>query len=209
MPAPTPTTVDALRQYARVVVLVAPRGTGSRSFQQASHAAGTQCELIGHPILAMAELCRLDREAIGRAGDRTGERAAIFIVDRDIEDLEPLFTAIETRLPRTSIWVIQGDIVVPVRVAEPDAPAVPAAVTRRPLPTPPPSVGAPKLRFVEGAPSELEPTSASESGTEPDAGDGTSPRGSEAVTSAEIEMLLGLLDGQRHERPSTDRGGPR
>ena len=224
MPAQTPTAADALRRSSRAVVLIASHGAGSRSFQDAVRESGVAVEFFGHPLLATAELCRLEREAIAR-GVRS--RSAFFVVDRDIDDLETLFTTVQTRLPRVSIWVVQGDIVIPVRLvdSEPsdDGEHGPRRGGSAPLPGTPAASTPPKLRFVEG--SRPDATRDGEPVTRGHEGDaraaesraaesrGSESRGSEsrgeAVTSAELDMLLGFFDDGRDGHAASERGGSR
>ena len=211
MAAQTPTTADALRRYARAVVLVASRGHGSRPFQDAVRESGAAANFIGHPLLAMADLCRFDRETVERG---VGERIGLFVVDRDIEDLEPLFAAVQSRLPRVSIWVIQSDIAIPVRISDVEPVADADRTSRRHAPgstpgsTPvsmPGGGGPPKLRFVEGADGSV---AAAKDGDGMKAAPNATSTG-ESVTHAELDMLLGLFDDERNARSSPDRGGPR
>ena len=127
MPLPAPKPVDAFRQHTRAVVLISADGDASPALLDAIRDSEVPCELIGHPVVAMAELVRLEH------GDRRHEEhTALFVADDErIEQLATLFQAVRVRLPQVAIWVIAGDLAVQVQrasAAEGGASDRPAAV---------------------------------------------------------------------------------
>ena len=199
---PTPSPLDALRQHTRAVVLTAPGGDVSPDLLAAIRDSGVPCELIGHPLVAMAELCRLDRDQ--RPGE-PAERSALIVSDRDQwDDLSMLFEVVRERLARVSIWILAGQLAIEVhrgkapdaRASEPEQPAersfAPVSTRTPPKPT---------LRIVE--PQDAAPMRAALGAEdEPFDDENAGTRNAEAVTSEEIEMLLDLFDG-----PADDRAG--
>lgn len=113
MPLPAPKPVDALRQHTRAVVLISAEGDASPALLDAIRDSEVPCELIGHPVVAMAELVRLEH------GDRRHEEhTALFVADDErIEQLATLFQTVRVRLPQVAIWVIAGDLAVQVQRA--------------------------------------------------------------------------------------------
>lgn len=113
LPLPAPKPVDALRQHTRAVVLISADGEASPSLLDAIRDSEIPCELIGHPLLAMAELVRLEKDNRLHA-----ERTALFVADDErIEQLSPLFASVRVRLPQVAIWVIAGEFAVQVQRA--------------------------------------------------------------------------------------------
>lgn len=205
---PAPTPLDALRQHTQAVVLTAPDGEVSPQLMAAIRDSGVPCELIGHPLVAMAELARLERDLRG-AG--SGERTALVVSDRDQwDDLSLLFEVVRERLSRVSIWILAGQLAIEVHrgrasehAARPSEPAAPIERSFAPMTarTPP---GKPNLRIVEphDAPPRDAPALRDGDDAEP-LDENADTRSAEAVTSAEIEMLLDLFDGPEGE----GRGG--
>lgn len=208
MATPAPNPLDALRQHTQAVVLTSPDGEVSPALMAAIRDSGVPCELIGHPLVAMAELARLERDLRGGA---SGERTALIVSDRDQwDDLSLLFEAVRERLSRVSIWILAGQLAIEVhrgragevapragelasRAGEPPSPAARSfePVTSR---TPP---GKPSLRIVEpqdAAPPRDVPA-AGRLDDDESIDENADTRSAEAVTSAEIEMLLDLFDG--------------
>jgi hypothetical protein len=113
VPLPAPKPVDALRQHTRAVVLISAEGDASPALLDAIRDSEVPCELIGHPVVAMAELVRLEH------GDRRHEeRTALFVADDErIEQLATLFQSVRVRLPQVAIWVVAGDLAVQVQRA--------------------------------------------------------------------------------------------
>ena len=108
MPLPAPKPVDALRQHTRAVMLISADGDASSALLDAIRDSEVPCELIGHPVVAMAELVRLERD--NREGH---DRTALFVADDErIDQLSSLFQAVRTRLPQVAIWVIAGEFAV-------------------------------------------------------------------------------------------------
>lgn len=113
LPLPAPKPVDALRQHTRAVVLISADGEASPSLLDAIRDSEIPCELIGHPVVAMAELVRLEKDNRLHA-----ERTALFVADDErIEQLSPLFASVRARLPQVAIWVIAGEFAVQVQRA--------------------------------------------------------------------------------------------
>ena len=204
MPLPAPKPVDALRQHTRAVVLVAADGDTSPALLDAIRDSEIPCELIGHPVVAMAELVRLEQD--NRRGE---ERTALFVADDErIEQLSGLFQAVRNRLPHVAIWVIAGELAVQVQRAT----ATDAARAERPAPR-----SAPQLRIVEPTgPEEPQASQAIEPKPRPaaraplveedesDARIDPNAAHSTAITAEELDMLLGFGD----EEPTDGKPGP-
>jgi hypothetical protein len=146
LPLPAPKPVDALRQHTRAVVLISADGEASPALLDSIRDSEIPCELIGHPVVAMAELVRLEKD-----NRQHSERTALVVADDErIEQLSSLFQAVRTRLPQVAIWVIAGDLAVQVqRAVVPEVVAAPAPAPRS---ASIPRVGpraAPQLRIVE------------------------------------------------------------
>ena len=218
MPLPAPKPVDALRQHTRAVVLISADGDASPALLDSIRDSEVPCELIGHPVVAMAELVRLEH------GDRRREeRTALFVADDErIEQLASLFQAVRMRLPQVAIWVIAGDLAVQVqRATVVDAAAESrfgsagassngisgtASNDARTAPRP----GTPKLRIVEHdadteSDTEAETATDNQGGNQHDNADADSrdPEPDEiasasratSLTAEELDMLLGWEDG--------------
>lgn len=192
MPMPAPTPVDALRHYSRAVVLTGRGGAASRVLQQTIDAAGTRCELLGHPLLALAELVHLERAP----RENEPSRLTLVVADREIDDLAPLFAAVRAHLPQLAIWVFEGDIAIEIQRGQVDArpaqqDARPAQQETRPAPTLR-IAPAPSPEPLPSAPAVLGETR--ETQLEPSDEDPPGPSGN-TVTPEELEMLLDLFDG--------------
>ena len=224
MPLPAPKPVDALRQHTRAVVLISADGDASPALLDSIRDSEVPCELIGHPVVAMAELVRLER------GDRRREeRTALFVADDErIEQLASLFQAVRMRLPQVAIWVIAGDLAVQVqRATVVDAAAESrfgsagassngisgtASNDARTAPRP----GTPKLRIVEHdvddeadaeSDTEAETATDNQGGNQHDNADAdadardpepdeiASASRATSLTAEELDMLLGWEDG--------------
>lgn len=224
MPLPAPKPVEALRQHTRAVVLISSEGETDPRLLDAIRDSEIACELIGHPLVAMAELVRLEQD--NRHGE---ERTALFVADDErIEQLAALFQAVRVRLPQVSIWVIAGDLAVQVQrgSASTARAASPAAVVET-LPARSAVRSAPQLRIVQsdahrplsGAGPEIDraqravgklddKSGVGESDAENDA-ESDDVRASESethstsLTAEELDMLLGFGD---EEDPAG--GGP-
>jgi hypothetical protein len=223
LPAPKP--VDALRQHTRAVVLISADGEASPALLDSIRDSEIPCELIGHPVIAMAELVRLEKDNRHHA-----ERTALVVADDErIEQLASLFQAVRTRLPQVAIWVIAGDLAVQVqRATVQEFQAPPAASPRT---SSAPRVGpraAPRLRIVEAGPDVEESTAtAHEASTievKASGRDGkavghtpadvqTEPpledlNHSTKLTAEELDMLLGWDDHDAPERGPSGGGRP-
>jgi len=214
VPLPAPKPVDALRQHTRAVVLISADGDASPALLDSIRDSEVPCELIGHPVVAMAELVRLEH------GDRRREeRTALFVADDErIEQLASLFQAVRMRLPQVAIWVIAGDLAVQVqRATVVDAAAEsrfgstgassngisgPASSDARTPPRP----GTPKLRIVEhDADAEAETAAddqhrdqldnADADARDPEPDEIASASRATSLTAEELDMLLGWEDG--------------
>lgn len=204
MPLPAPRPLDALRQHSRAVVLTAEGCELSDALRVLCARSGTRCEVVDHPLMAMAALTVVDRESDGR------DRAALVVAERQIDDLDGLFSAIRARLQRMSIWVFEADIAIEVQrghVAEP--------LEGAPRVTPPRSVGstAPTLRITRTTEPPPPPPRAAPDAAAPDerrlddgAEDPPGPSGN-SVTPEELEMLLDMFESDRS--PRHDDGGNR
>lgn len=193
MAPPTPRPADALRQHTRAVVLTAPGGDISPILLEQIRDSTVPFELIGHPLVAMAELARLEREV---SPEGEPERTALVVCERDdFDDLNGLFDAVRSRLPRVSIWVFAGGLAVEVQRGRPPEPLAHADVRARPAPMPEASTSrtttrpTPALRITD-APL---PPSADDSDADPDS-PGTPLKSGGPVTPEELEMLLDLFE---------------
>ena len=217
MPIPAPTPVDALRHYSRAVVLTAGGGAVSRQLRQTIEAAGTRCEILGHPLLALAELIHLSRAS----REEEPARLTLVVADREIDDLAALFTAVRTHLSQVAIWVFEGELAIEIQRAQLEArpaqlearpaqlEARPAQVEARPAqvearPAQIETRPAPVLRIAPAATEAERPISADPS-NESSAEDPPGPSGN-TVTPEELEMLLDLFDGNRADHGSSDSG---
>ena len=127
MALPAPKPVDALRQYSRAVVLISAQGDAAPTLLDAIRDSEVPCQLIGHPLVAMAELIRLEQD--NRQG--SAERTALIVADDErIDQLDSLFHAVRVRLPRVAIWVIAGDFAVQVQRASTGESAAPSGGAR-------------------------------------------------------------------------------
>lgn len=145
MPLSAPKPVDALRQHTRAVVLIAADGHAAPALLDAIRDSEIPCELIGHPLVAMAELVRLEQD--NRQGT---ERTALVVADDErIEQLSSLFQAVRSRMPQVAIWVIAGDFAVQVQRPQPQRPE--PARDRPAMEMPPRTTtrGQPQLRIVD------------------------------------------------------------
>jgi hypothetical protein len=206
MPMPAPTPVDALRQHSRAVVLTGRGGAVSRALQQTIDASEARCEILGHPLLALAELIHIERSP--READ--APRPTLVVADREIDDLAPLFAAVRTHLPQLAIWVFEGDIAIEIQRGQLDArpaqlDARPAQLDARPaqLEARPAQLEArhtPTLRIAPAPPPEPTRATSAVAAGEHEAVSGSGdedppgPSGN-TVTPEELEMLLDLFDG--------------
>jgi len=218
LPLPAPKPVDALRQHTRAVVLISAEGDASPPLLDAIRDSEIPCELIGHPVVAMAELVRLEQD--NRRGD---ERTALFVADDErIEQLSSLFHSVRNRLPQVAIWVIAGEIAVQVQrataaeAARPEPPRVepfragPAAraVPQLRIVDSPAAAPIPQTRTIEPKPetrsdTRLASTAQSAASDDGDARIDPDATHSTKLTAEELDMLLGFGD----EGPTDDRTG--
>jgi len=203
MPMPAPKPLDALRQHTHAVVLTAGDGAISDFVAHALHAARIRHDFIRHPLLAMARLTTLARDARGNAADRP----ALVVSDRQIDDLSPLFSAIRSRLGRVSIWVFEAELAIEVqRGHSPDVPTPPVteAPARPGSHTPPPL----RIAGVGDAPSATLGRDLPDAGPPADRdADPLEPSG-ESVTAAELKMLLDMFEPGSDDGPSRDGERP-
>ena len=227
MPMPAPTPVDALRHYSRAVVLTGRGGAASRALEQTIEAAGTRCEILGHPLLALAELVHLERAP----RENGPSQLTLVVADREIDDLAPLFAAVRTHLPHLAIWVFEGDIAIEIQRGQIDTRAAqqetrpaqqetraaqqetrPAQQETRPAQQE--TRPAPALRISPAPSPEHPPTpptvieDARDAVLEQSDEDPPGPSGN-TVTPEELEMLLDLFDGKGANDGHAFGGPPR
>jgi hypothetical protein len=202
MPMPAPTPVDALRHYSRAVVLTDRGGAVSPTLRQAIDASGVRCEILGHPLLALAELIHLERTP--REGD--APRLTLVVADREIDDLAPLFAAVRANLPHLAVWVFEGDLAIEIQRGQAEIRAAqqePRTAQQEPRPTSTPVLRiapAPASEPAAAPPStqtalrDASPEAGHEAGHEAVDEDPPGPSGN-SVTPEELEMLLDLFDG--------------
>ena len=224
MPLPAPRPLDALRQYTRAVILTADGCQLSDDLGALAARSGVRCEFVDHPLLAVAALTTIEREA------KPPERAALIVAERQIDDLDGLFSTVRSRLQRIAIWVFEADIAIEVQrgqgVETPEpAPreravravgsTAPALRISRP-PEPPaawrtaaPSVEAELDRAPEGASEGAfeHPSAGPSAGASDDAPEDPPGPSGNSVTAEELEMLLNLFE--RDLPPRHDDGGAR
>lgn len=217
LPLPPPSLADALRPFTRAVVLTAPGGPVSTQVMAAIADSGVPSELIGHPLVAMAELTRLERDAMTGGGN---ERTVLVVADRDpsdsmsafeqVDDLKPLFEVVRERLSRVAIYVFADGLPIEIckgRASEPARVehADPIAVARRGA-----MPAAPKLRIADAGVQASAPTAAFDA-DEPDDQPPSDTAAQEAVTREELEMLLERFEepSDRDDRRSHPGGGGR
>ena len=141
IPLVPPNLANVLAPFTRAVVLTSAGGSVAGSVLAAIADSSVPCELIGHPLIAMAELTRLERDAMAGGG---AERTVLIVADRDqseaatafdqVDDLKPLFEAVRERLSRVSIYVFADGLPIEIcRGRVTDAPVVvePEVTARR------------------------------------------------------------------------------
>jgi hypothetical protein len=174
------------------VVLTGRGGAVSRALQQTIDASGARCEILGHPLLALAELIHIER--FPREAD--APRPTLVVADREIDDLAPLFAAVRTHLPQLAIWVFEGDIAIEIQRGQLDA--RPAQLEARPAQQE--TRHTPALRIAPAPPPEPTRATSAVAAGEHEAVSGSGdedppgPSGN-TVTPEELEMLLDLFDG--------------
>jgi len=199
MPLPAPRPLDALRQHTHAVVLTTGEGVVSAHLKAAIDDSGVQTEVIGHPLLAMAQLTALCRDARGDASDRL----ALVVTDRQIDDLSPLFTAVRGRLPRVSIWVFEADLAIEIQRGQQPEPAKPVATSSSGRATSASArSAAPTLRIAgeDTGARASEPSSPVEEEFETDRERDPIEASGESVSRAELEMLLDFFEPDGDER---------
>jgi hypothetical protein len=174
------------------VVLTGRGGAVSRALQQTIDASGARCEILGHPLLALAELIHIERSP--READTP--RLTLVVADREIDDLAPLFAAVRTHLPQLAIWVFEGEIAIEIQRGQVET--RPAQQDARPAQQE--TRHTPPLRIAPAPPPEPTRTTsavtAGEHGAVSGSGDEDPPGPSgNTVTPEELEMLLDLFDG--------------
>lgn len=217
LPLHPPSLADALRPFTRAVVLTAPGGPVSGQVLAAISDSAVPSELIGHPLVAMAELTRLERDAMTGGG---GERTVLVVADRDpsdsmsafeqVDDLKPLFEVVRERLSRVAIYVFADGLPIeickgrasePIRVEHAD----PVAVARRGAAPAPP-----RLRIADPGEQPRPPSGFAKSALDADEPDDQVPSDTaaqEAVTREELEMLLERFEDQPDRGDREDRRG--
>ena len=78
----------------------------------------TQTVTVAHPLLAAAELARLERErqaSLSSRSDEDEDRIVLVVVNRESwRDLSPLFRMVRLQMPRVSIWVCTERVAIEV-----------------------------------------------------------------------------------------------
>jgi hypothetical protein len=191
------------------VVLTGRGGAVSRALQQTIDASGARCEILGHPLLALAELIHIER--FPREAD--APRPTLVVADREIDDLAPLFAAVRTHLPQLAIWVFEGDIAIEIQRGQLDA--RPAQLDARPAQLdarPAQQDARPALRIAPAPPPEPTRATSAVTAGEHEAVSGSGdedppgPSGN-TVTPEELEMLLDLFD-ENGSNDGRSFGGP-
>jgi hypothetical protein len=197
---------------------------------------GIEPIVIGHPLLAFAELLQRERQHHpGRGwGLPTVARTALVVANRDQWDrLDPLLEAVRSQLPHIAVWVTTANLFLDVREipeaddlpAFPEGPQLRLAGTELPKPTgddpatSPSTLGSPTETSSARSTSPPEPNTAQKpapdtapppAAPEPERPVGRSREGTvhAAVTPEEIEMLLRLFPTPpREPNPPTAGGG--
>lgn len=109
MSATPPSPQEALRGFSHAVILTADGGSLGPVLQHAINQVGLKVEILGHPLTAMASLCWHEFNS-RRAGDST----VLVVADRPIDDLNPLFAAVSSRLPHVHALMLQSDLMMPI-----------------------------------------------------------------------------------------------
>ena len=190
--------------------MISAQGDAAPTLLDAIRDSEVPCQLIGHPLVAMAELIRLEQD--NRQG--SAERTALIVADDErIDQLDSLFHAVRVRLPRVAIWVIAGDFAVQVQRASASESAAPSGgaressggardpsggarepsgFAREPLRT---NRSAPQLRIVDHS-DEPAPLTTDVIEIDDDLpSTEVERRHSTALTAEELDMLLGWEDG--------------
>lgn len=207
MPTTAPSPLDALRHHSRAVVLTAEGRRLSDRLGETLRRSGLAFEVADHPLLAMAILTGMERDASAQ------DRPCLVIAERHLDDLDGLFAAIRARLSRVAIWVFEADIAIEVRRGQPAE--APRAAPREPLRIVEPRRGgraggdSTATRERDSA-AHARDHSFAASLEDPDLEgsrqDPLEPSG-QAVTPAELEMLLDPLEGD--QQPPPGDGGRR
>ncbi len=231
MPDGGPSLADHLREHERVVVLLGPDAEIPSLLIDDLDRSDALYEVVRHPLLAVAELVRLELDA-RRSGSGAG--TTLLVAEREIEDLGPMFGVVESRLPRVAARVQTGGHIVSVfeglreeglreeglreegrreegrreegrrEEARPTAPAR-HGPDAEPVRHAAPRARAPALRFVADDDDARPVPSSDPAGDDREAHDDEPPPPSgSAPTREELDMLLSMLDD-----PMPDREGGR
>jgi hypothetical protein len=205
---------DSNAEPDRAVVLLGPDAEAPDGFDGVLDASRTLFEVVRHPLLAAAELVRLERD-VRQSG--SASRTTLWVVDRDIADLGDLFQMMRTSLPRVPARIlVQGERLTVIEGASDAAKPSDGAARSGPAPAPSPDRRPLRLRHADD---RFNPTAASPgpTATEPPANradatgdpreereeheeDPPGPSGS-APTPEEIEMLLSMFDDEPPHEP--------
>lgn len=212
MPNAGPFHTDSNDEPDRAVVLLGPDSEVPGDFEEALDSPGTLFEVVRHPLLAAAELVRLERD-VRRSG--SSSRTTFWVVGREIDDLEHFFQRLRAYLPRVSARVLVQRERLTVFDGVPE-PAVQTEGPAWPEPERAPTGRRPTLRYTgdalepAGMPEGPSPTRSTDDAAAPDDGprhehdeDPPGPSGS-AVTREEIEMLLSMFDDEPPLGPPHD-----
>ena len=146
----------------------------------------TQTVTVAHPLLAAAELARLERErqaSLSNGSDEDEDRIVLVVVNRESwRDLSPLFRMVRLQMPRVSIWVCTERVAIEVYAGnEYYSPTEDEEIA--PVPTAP-TLPKPSKSRLDG----------SEEGDPAD------------VSDEELRLLLELFDAQDETNDDSERG---
>jgi hypothetical protein len=106
--------IEALRAHTHAVILITADGVCTPELRRTIDESRVDCELISHPLLAMAALCWNDGH-VRRPAAR--ESTALILANRGLEDLATLINSVKTRLPHVAIWVFESEIAILISAA--------------------------------------------------------------------------------------------
>jgi hypothetical protein len=204
-----PFHTDSNCEPDRAVVLLGPDAEVPDGFDEALDASGTLFEVVRHPLLAAAELVRLERD-VRQSG--SASRTTFWVVGRDIDDLEDLLQTVRASLPRVSARIFVQGARLTIFDGEPVTPK-PSDGSDRAGPTTVPFSDRRRLRLsrdpLDAADAPTAPTVSAPPASQMDADgdprgehdeDPPGPSGS-APTPEEIEMLLSMFDDEPPHEP--------
>jgi len=198
LPLPAPIPLDALRQLTRAVVLTAEGCELSDDLRAVALRSGVTCEVVDHPLAAVAALVGIEREG-------STDRAALVVAERQIDDLDGLFATIRSRMQRISIWVFEADFAIDAQRGAAPPPTKTEQRDGAPRPTP---SAVPTLRISRvSEPAAVADAPGKQAEAEADPAEDPPEASGNTVTAEELKMLLDLFEDDRPSLP--DGGGPR